>query len=171
MRFRSRRDVFSPAFTLATLAVLYDGPRAFTLEHGWTEAGARGPLPFGFVCEDPDRGLELGGDGKGKIPGETAIPPGEYRVTVEHQTTRGWVLRLHDVPFFRGILVHPGNTPKDTKGCQLPGLRRDVEKGSVLGSRAARDWLVARTQECLGWGEPVWWVVERDPVAWAAYGV
>lgn len=158
MRLISRRDIFRPTFTLATLSVLYDGPRAFTLEHGWTEAGARGPLPFGFVCEDTDRGDLQHGE---KIPGDTAIPPGDYRVTVEHQPTRGWVFRLHDVPFFQGILMHPGNSPKDTKGCQLPGLQRDVEKGTVAGSKLARDWLVKRAQECEAWGEEVRWVVER----------
>ena len=172
MRFVSRRDVFHPTFTLATLYVLYDGPRAFTLEHGWIEAGARGPLPFGFVCEDVDRGLEADGTGGKKIPEITAIPlspPEGYLCTVEWSAPRGCdVLRLHDVPLFRGILAHPGNHPKNTAGCQLPGLYRDVGLGTVSDSRKAVRWLTDRALDCQVWGEEVRWVVERDPAAWAA---
>lgn len=52
----------------------------------------------------------------------SCIPPGEYQVirndTPEHP--HSW--RLLGVPDRSGILIHPGNEAKDTRGCILPGL-------------------------------------------------
>jgi hypothetical protein len=47
--------------------------------------------------------------------------------------------RLLNVRHFDGILIHAGNTAKDTHGCILVG--RNTEKGKVTNSKATFDRL------------------------------
>lgn len=61
-------------------------------------------------------------DTEEKTWGKTAIPVGSYDVT------KGWSKKfsrflpyVNGVPEFTGIMIHPGNTPKDTQGCILLG--------------------------------------------------
>jgi hypothetical protein len=73
---------------------------------------------------------------------QTAIPAGTYRVTVEISPKFGRVLpRLHNVPHFIGILIHSGNTEKDSAGCIIVG--DNTAKGKVINSRATSDRLNA----------------------------
>lgn len=73
-----------------------------------------------FILEDTCR--------DSKIPGKTAIPPGRYRVIRDHSPRFNRLLPLLlDVPNFTGVRIHPGNTPDDTDGCLLPGMRKDID--------------------------------------------
>src|SRR6266404_7648737 len=57
-----------------------------------------------------------------KIPGETAIPTGLYRVAlVDSRRFKRVVPEILNVPLFDGIEIHPGNTAIDTHGCILVG--------------------------------------------------
>lgn len=68
-----------------------------------------------------------------KVPGQTAIPAGTYDVVVNISPKfRRLLPRLLNVPHFDGILIHRGNTDKDSAGCILPGENRAV--GKVLNS-------------------------------------
>ena len=72
---------------------------------------------------------------KGAHPyGTTAIPTGCYAVTMS-PSSKFKALRpfLTKVPGFAGIMIHEGNTVKDTKGCILVG--ENTKPGMVLNSR------------------------------------
>ena len=77
-----------------------------------------------------------------------AIPYGIYDVTLKVQSPKyryrspysqfgGRVPRLLDVPNFKGILIHIGNFPRDTKGCILVGARWNVCHDRLFDSTKA----------------------------------
>src|SRR5699024_486384 len=75
-----------------------------------------------------------------KIPGETAIPAGTYKVIYNWSPKFGRNLpRLLNVPYFDGILIHPGNTAADSAGCILVG--KNTEVGRLTESRYTSDRL------------------------------
>ena len=94
---------------------------------------------FCYTLEDPVRPA-----GK-KVAGDTAIPAGTYRVTIErspgfHMLTP----RLHAVPGFEGILIHPGNGPRDTRGCLLVGFAKMPSGVKIYQSREAFEALMGK---------------------------
>jgi len=93
-----------------------------------------------FTCEDMQRAL--------KIPGETAIPCGRYRVVITYSNRfKKNLPLLLDVPNFEGIRIHSGNTSADTEGCILLGMKMGVN--SVLESRAAMADFMPRLESAL----------------------
>ena len=89
-----------------------------------------------------------------KIVGRTAIPDGRYPVAVTWSPKfKKWLPLLLHVPQFEGIRIHAGNTPDDTEGCILVGLR--VKPGKVLDSRLWEHRLVHRLAS-RPLGEGVW---------------
>ena len=78
-----------------------------------------------------------------KIPGQTAIPAGHYRVSLTFsQRFQRMLPLLEDVPNFTGIRIHAGNTDQDTAGCILIGWDRQAD--ALVESRAALDALMAK---------------------------
>jgi hypothetical protein len=66
------------------------------------------------------------------------IPAGTYTTTeVANHSRFGYCLRLHNVTGRSGILIHVGNSPRDTTGCILPGQSRSSSRCWVSNSRAA----------------------------------
>lgn len=67
-----------------------------------------------------------------KVPGQTRIPAGSYRVGLRYSpkfTPRYGhdMLWVQGVPGFEWILIHRGNSAKDTEGCLLVGSQVDGE--------------------------------------------
>ena len=100
-----------------------------------------------------DRVRDLAG-GESKVPGETAIPEGRYKVIVNRSPKFGRDLpRLLDVPQFEGVLIHRGNTDKDSSGCILVGENK--VKGKVINSTPYEEKLVTLCKAALADGETI----------------
>lgn len=117
-----------------TVGDLYADGRFFchTIEDKVRLLPARCPdTPMGRTCKC-----------KEKEYARTAIPAGTYRITMERSPRFKQVLPyLHDVPHFLGILIHSGNTEKDSAGCIIVG--KNTVKGRVTESRKTLDTLNA----------------------------
>jgi hypothetical protein len=140
-----------------------------------------GPVHFGWVCEDEDRGLEARMTDEQiaaiKVRDETAIPIGVYRVSSTYSPkyaeamrsygrTDGKMPLLHNVPGFRGIRIHSGNDESHTSGCLLPGLDVDERGMRVLRSRDACRALYDAIWQAEDEGREVWIAITRDRNAW-----
>ena len=91
-----------------------------------------------------------------KVPGRTAIPYGNYLVTLDVVSPRyskkaafdkigARMPRILYVPGFEGILIHPGNTVDDTYGCILVGHK--AGNGIITDSRNTFFNLSGRMQQ------------------------
>ena len=106
--------------------------------------------PWCETCEDTDRHLTqdmpLSKIKEVKIAGVTAIPTGTYTIRMDVVSPKylkyPWYIsnchgakmpRLENVPGWSGVLIHPGNTAKDSEGCILVG--RNTAVGMVTDSK------------------------------------
>lgn len=73
--------------------------------------------------------------GEEKVMGRTAIPEGEYRVVLAYSPHfKRQMPTVCDVPNFKGVLIHTGNSSADTEGCILVGER--TEPDVMISSRS-----------------------------------
>ena len=99
-----------------------------------------------FFLEDPVREV--------KVPGKTAIPYGRYEIVTSFSNRFQTMLPLLlNVPNFEGVRIHPGNTPGDTEGCLLPGLRDPKAPDVVTDSRRMFNLIFARIKTGLESGK------------------
>lgn len=109
-----------------------------------------------YLCEtleDNDQYLEI--DGTQKVPGQSAIPRGRYRVTLTLSRRFGKIMPLlHDVPGFDGVRFHGGNTEANTEGCPLLGAVRT--KDGIAQCAAVNQRLIMILQAAEQRGEDVW---------------
>lgn len=86
-----------------------------------------------------------------KIPNETAIPAGTYKVEVTYSPRfkRNLPL-LVDVPNYTGIRIHNGSNKDHTSGCILVGF--NTSKGILSDSRKISDQL---TEKLKSLSEPI----------------
>ncbi len=109
-----------------------------------------------------------------KIPGETRIPAGRYKIEFRDEggmvkryrkrfPWHGGMLWLQDVPDFQFIYIHVGNKDDDTEGCLLVGdgqVSNVIERGTVTTSVAAYRRLYEKIEVELDAGEEVWIALE-----------
>lgn len=89
-----------------------------------------------------------------KIPGQTAIPKGRYRVVLTQSPRFKKVLpEILEVPNFKGVRIHSGNTADDTEGCIIVGQRQG--KAAVFESRMAMLELMAALSSATEAGEQI----------------
>ena len=124
------------------------------------------------VCdtiEDKDRGLKqttpLQEIKKIKVQSKTAIPTGVYTITMKVQSPsfskkeyykkycNGYLPRILDVPGFDGILMHKGNTEKDSAGCIILGYNTIV--GKVTNSQKAFELVYQQLKSASDKGEKI----------------
>ena len=107
-----------------------------------------------------------------KVMSETAIPLGTYEIKFRNiggfdtkykarygTTFHKGMLELQDVPNFKYILIHTGNTDEHTAGCLLLGeTQQDLDKGKdgfVGGSGDAYKKMYPKVRDALLNGEEV----------------
>lgn len=117
---------------------------------------------FCDTLEDPVRDTNKNGvfdSGEKKVAAETAIPYGTYRVTVDVSPKfKRELPRLHGVSSFEGVLIHRGNTAKDTAGCILVGENK--AKGKVINSTPYEERIVKYCKTTIENGEDITITIE-----------
>lgn len=103
---------------------------------------------FSNTLEDKVRDINKNGkfdNGEYKVYGETAIPYGEYEITLDvvspkfskyqfyKEVCDGKLPRLLNVPDFEGVLIHCGSTANNSAGCILVG--NNTIKGGLTNSK------------------------------------
>ena len=145
--------------------------------NGWTH-GRLSTDEGGFLCwtlEDTDRGLRqdmpLEEIKRRKVYGQTAIPAGRYPIQLRvsprlggrpyAQKYGGKFPVLEDVPGFSGVMIHPGTTVEDTRGCLLVGMLRSGIRGRIFDSRKAyRDLMDFYIWPAFLRNEEIWITIE-----------
>lgn len=117
---------------------------------------------FCDTLEDPVRDANKNGvfdNGEKKIAGDTAIPYGTYPVTVNVSPKfKRELPRLSGVAKFEGVLIHRGNTAKDTAGCILVGENK--VKGKVINSTSYEERIVKYCKSAIEMGEDITITIE-----------
>lgn len=92
------------------------------------------PLPD--ICPNTPKGIAC--KCKEKVYGKTAVPAGTYKVKLGYSNRFRRILpQVLDVPHFIGILIHTGNSNKDTEGCIIVGTWDGKTENWVSNSRVA----------------------------------
>ena len=111
-------------------------------------------IKFCYTLEDVVRPVGI------KVKGKTAIPAGRYEIIITASTRfkRDMPLLLN-VPDFKGIRIHSGNTAEDTEGCILVGM--DKGESSIVRSREAFNKLFDILETAFSIDEKVWITIEN----------
>lgn len=108
-----------------------------------------------------------------KVMHETRVPAGRYRITLrteggtharyikKYPDMHKGMLWVRDVPNFKWILIHTGNTDEHTSGCLLTGLTSDSSKGFIGRSVDAYKAIYPRIAAALENGEDVFITYEN----------
>lgn len=111
-----------------------------------------------------------------KIPGETRIPAGTYKVDLRTEggfhnrygqrygSSHKGMLHIRNVPNFTYILIHCGNTDEDTAGCLLVGSSANTVEGdmSVSSSRVAYKKFYPKVCTAAGQGDLTITFIDND---------
>ncbi len=88
-----------------------------------------------------------------KVKGTTAIPYGEYSLTIDFSNRfKRMMPHILNVPNFEGIRIHWGNSDVDTEGCPLLGRQKAAIPDKILQSVAAFDAFFPKLESLLKLG-------------------
>lgn len=104
-----------------------------------------------------------------KVYGETRIPEGRYEIKLRNyggfhqrylkkfgEDFHKGMLWVKNVPNFEYILIHIGNSDKDTAGCLLLGMSQDADKEGFIGkSKVAYEKVYPKISQAILNGEKV----------------
>ena len=83
-----------------------------------------------------------------KVPNETCIPSGYYRIIMNYSNRFKRIMPLiEDVPAFTGIRIHPGNDQNNTSGCILVGantIRGKLTNSAEIFRRLSKYFFTAK---------------------------
>ena len=133
MKLRLRRIALKETYTIGKLEAWKDGQWVYLCD----------------TIEDKNRDLNKNGvfdNGEKKVYGETAIPYGTYKITMNVVSPKfsnftkypyarkyqGYMPRLLNVNHFDGILIHPGRSARSSAGSIIVGKNKIV--GQVVES-------------------------------------
>ena len=142
-----------------TAGLFFRVSNTFTVKEvdGNSQSSSRGLDFLAHTLEDTFR------PGHPKIPGQTCIPLGVYKLKLTNMPTLSAkyghdMIEVSSVPGFSGVAIHVGNTVKDTLGCVLIG-RHDTGE-SIGDSRSIYNELYPKIAAEIKAGE-VWLRVVR----------
>lgn len=103
-------------------------------------------VPGVFLCGGRIIGLSLEPPFKDNEKNISCIPEGIYVGTYDGERNKHACYRVHDVFSRSGILIHVGNTIKDTQGCILIGTsfkfkKEETDDFLIQNSGEAMDYL------------------------------
>lgn len=119
-----------------------------------------------YTLEDQIRQIPGKSVGEWKVHGQTAIPVGRYRITLETSPRFGPnTLTVWGVEGFTGVRIHGGNRHEDTEGCPLLGLQ--VTDSTIVGgtSKPAVDLVKRLVARDISAGNEVWLDIMNPRVA------
>ena len=132
------------------------------LRHWFTEKSTMGVISVdgvkcGFTLEDVARPTGV------KVPNATAIPPGEYDVTIDYSDKfKKLMPHILYVPNFEGIRIHPGNTSEDTSGCVLVGLEKGEDR--ISNCKPTYDFIYHSIEQALAKKDKVTILIINAPI-------
>lgn len=78
---------------------------------------------------------------RGNAPLISSIPDGRYDGVLRYDHPDKWRIELKGVPARQAVQIHTGNSPDDSEGCILIGLKLGEDLCSVVDSKKAYDGL------------------------------
>lgn len=88
-----------------------------------------------------------------KVAGVTAIPSGRYELRITQSVRFKKLLpEVLNVPNYRGVRIHGGNTHENTEGCPLVGMTRN-SKDRISNCAPAVDLVMDAIRDGYDWLE------------------